>query len=259
MYKLSVGAMFKNEGHCLKEWLDHYVYHGVEHFYLINDASTDAYKEILTPYLEKGLVTLYESSRPYYLGRQRDNYNDYILPHVANKETHWLLMCDLDEFLWSPRAIDLKDVLALMDHTWQLQVDHTLFGSNGHEKDVPENTIVQSYTRRAAESPTINPGGRKYFVNSLNATIISLNVHHATGTPNDPSKEFFVFGEPYFVLNHYCCQSKEFWQTVKCSRGDSDYYRVRTMADFNEYDLNDVEDVRLFEQNKGLGLFSKQT
>ena len=41
MYKLSVGTIFKNEEHIIKEWIEHYLYHGVEHFYLIDDNSDD--------------------------------------------------------------------------------------------------------------------------------------------------------------------------------------------------------------------------
>ena len=40
MYNLSVGALFKNESHALEEWLEHYLYHGADHFYLINDGSS---------------------------------------------------------------------------------------------------------------------------------------------------------------------------------------------------------------------------
>ena len=36
-YYLSVGAMFKNESHILKEWLDHYLREGVDMFLLINN------------------------------------------------------------------------------------------------------------------------------------------------------------------------------------------------------------------------------
>ena len=40
-YYLSIGVLFKNESLILKEWLDHHIFHGVDHFYLINDNSND--------------------------------------------------------------------------------------------------------------------------------------------------------------------------------------------------------------------------
>ena len=41
MYYLSILAIFKNEAMNLKEWIEHYILNGVEHFYLINNGSTD--------------------------------------------------------------------------------------------------------------------------------------------------------------------------------------------------------------------------
>ena len=53
LYDLTITAIFKNEGHYLKEWLDYHLLAGVEHFYLYNNDSTDNYKEVLAPYIEK--------------------------------------------------------------------------------------------------------------------------------------------------------------------------------------------------------------
>jgi len=248
MYTLCVGAVFKNEQHALKEWLDHYLLHGVEHFYLINDASTDFSAITVKPYVDKGLVTLYNAVSPYYLGRQKDLYNKYIMPYL--KTTQWLLMVDLDEFMWSPKSLDLKDVLHGVKNVGQIQVEHTLFGSNGHIA-VPKG-IVKSYTRRAADSPTRTPGLRKYFVNSA-YKFTDLTIHHAQfESKEDEKNHFILLDENHFVLNHYCCQAMDFWRLVKCTRGDCDNYRKRTMKDFIEIDQNDVEDLRLYTQNKSI-------
>lgn len=248
MRNLSVGAIFKNEERALKEWIEHYLYHGAEHFYLIDDNSTDLSVSVLQPYAEKGIVTLFREDHPYYLGRQHVLYNKYILPHI--EETHWLLMVDLDEFVWSPRTINLCDVLTNLDHIAQIQIMHTVFGSNGHV-DNPSDGLVASYTRRAIDSPTNNPGNLKYFVNSTNAIYSSLGVHSAAFIAKEgKGAPYYIMNETFFVLNHYCCQSREFWRTTKCTRGDADSYRVRTMEEFETFDLNDVEDTRLFEQNK---------
>ena len=40
-YTLSCCALIKNEENFLKEWLDHYINEGVEHFYLIDNGSAD--------------------------------------------------------------------------------------------------------------------------------------------------------------------------------------------------------------------------
>jgi len=251
MYTLSVGAMFKNESHSIKEWIEHYLYRDVEHFYLIDDSSTDNTVEIIKPYIERGIVTLFSGDNwPYYLGRQRDMYNRFILPHLH--ETEWLLMVDLDEYMWSPQSNSLFWMLKFYRHLGQIQVNHTVFGSNGHI-DQPK-TLVEGFTKRSMIKPTEldGCGNRKYFVNS-SFKFTCLNVHNATFLDkNDEIHHFKLLDIPYFAMNHYNCQSLHHWINVKCSRGDGDNYRVRTIEEFKIYDLNEVEDKELYEQNKGI-------
>jgi GR25 family glycosyltransferase involved in LPS biosynthesis len=129
----------------------------------------------------------------------------------------------------------------------QIQVEHTIFGSNGHTEQ--PKSIVKGFTRRATDSPTRTPGLRKYFVSSA-FEFSSLNLHHATFVNKDHEKNnFILLSEQYFVLNHYNCQSLNFWQTIKCTRGDADEYKIRDMELFNSLDQNDVEDTRLRDQN----------
>jgi glycosyltransferase involved in cell wall biosynthesis len=250
MYKLSVGAVLKNESQSIKEWIEHYLFHGAEHFYLIDDQSTDNTIEIIQPYIDKGIVTLFSSDWSHYRGRQKDMYNHFILPHL--NESKWLLIVDLDEYVWSQYSINLNNVLVQCNHMGQIQVENTIFGSNGHVEQ--PKSIVASFTRRCAEHPTINTihGNRKYFVNS-SFDFSSLNIHHATFVDkNDELNNFQCLTFPWFIMNHYVCQSKNFWNSVKCTRGDADSYKARKPEHFIDYDLNDVEDTELYEQNKSI-------
>jgi len=244
MYYLSVGAMFKNESHSMKEWLEHYILHGVDHFYLIDDGSTDSYMDILKEYIDRGLVTLSLAQEPYYLGRQRNLYNRFILPNI--KETKWLIMIDLDEYVWSPKDIRLDKVLKGFERYGQIQMKEALFGSNGHVTQ--PSSIVESFTKRCSE---FRGGKYKYIVNSA-FEFSSLNIHHADFSESrymkDDSVFIIVFPE-YFIFNHYNCQSREFWNQVKCSRGDSDDFIKRLPEHFELFDFNEVEDTGLLDQN----------
>ena len=250
-YFLSVGCMFKNESNSICEWVDHYLHHGVEHCFLINDNSTDNSVELLEPYIASQKVTVYNGAYRYYLGRQKDMYNCFLLPNLREKKTKWLIIVDMDEYLWSRESLDLKTVFSQCEKLSQIQFEHTLFGSNGHIEQ-PEGSIVRNFTMRCIDRPTRFTQNLKYAVNS-DYEFASLNVHHAT--PSDPThleKEFFIIlGEPWLILNHYCCQSFEFWKKIKCTRGDGDHYRAREHDYFYEYDKNDVEDLELLEQNFG--------
>ncbi len=83
---LVVAALFKNENHILKEWIEHYLYHGFDHIYLINDQSTDNYKETIEPYIKNKKITLIESDEKIYFGRQKNIYNKILLPLVKSKK-----------------------------------------------------------------------------------------------------------------------------------------------------------------------------
>ena len=248
-YYLSIGVLFKNESLILKEWLDHHIFHGVDHFYLINDNSNDNFLEILNPYIENDIVELFNIDYEYFLGRQRCIYNNILLPRL--KESKWLFICDMDEFLWSQQSVDLKNVLIKCHDLAQIQVNHTIFGSNNLIEQ--PKYVIPNFTKRSKEQPTKTLKNTKYFVNS-DYEFTSLNVHHA----NFLNKEyesgiyFRMLDKPYFLLNHYSCQSFEFWKNIKCTREDVDNYRTRTPEVIYELDINEVEDKELYEQNISL-------
>jgi hypothetical protein len=242
MYNLSVAALFKNEGHIIEEWIEHYLARGVQHIYLINDKSTDDFLPKIQKYIDGGILTLFDADCGYYEGRQCHMYNGFLMPIL--KETKWLIMVDLDEFMWSPINKDLNVVLELFGGFAQIQVAHTLFGSNGHIEQ--PKTVVQSFTKRAKNIE----GFFKYIINT-DYEYVSLNVHSASFRDRqyetDRSK-FVLIGPDYFRLNHYSCQSLNFWKEVKCTRGDSNNFRTRTVEDFYKIDINEVEDFDLANQ-----------
>jgi hypothetical protein len=226
----------------MKEWIEHYLYHGADHFYLLDDGSDDDYQPIIQKYIDDGIITLLKISWDRYLGRQKDIYNHYMLPLLH--ETKWLLMCDLDEFVWTTQNIDLKYVLSQCIELAQIQMVQTLFGSNGHITQ--PKSLVESFTkRRNSQFGTERTNGYKYFINT-NFSFKELNIHYAI--PEVEGK-WLVLNDDYFILNHYCSQSKEYFLN-KCSKSDVNEFKKLTINDFEEFDKNEVEDYRLYEQNK---------
>lgn len=248
-YEFVVAAMFKNEEHALVEWIEHYLFHGAEHIYLINDDSNDNSTKLIEPYIDKKLVTLFNNKWDYYLGRQRDIYNHYLLPIINSKQTKWLLICDLDEFIWSPLNIDLKVVLRNCNHLSQIQINHTLFGSSSFIEQPP--CIVKYFVYKEKEKSILC----KYFINS-DYNFSSLNIHHASYVNiNDSVNTFIMLDDNYFRYNHYKIQSFNFWKNVKCTRGDSDNYLVRLESHFHDIDKNEIEDLDLWQQNKDIDFY----
>lgn len=59
-YDLSICAIFRDEAPYLKEWIEFHRMLGVQHFYLCSHNSIDNYKDVLKPYIRKGIVELKE-------------------------------------------------------------------------------------------------------------------------------------------------------------------------------------------------------
>ena len=68
MYSISVLAMFKNEYSTIKEWIEHYLAEGVEHFYLIDNGTNDNTYNIISRYSH--YITLIKDARRMEIGTQ---------------------------------------------------------------------------------------------------------------------------------------------------------------------------------------------
>ena len=97
-YFLSVLALFKNKSHILREWIAHYLKEGVDHFYLIDNGSTDIYVSVLHPFRDK--ISFYYDATPH---NQRNMYMRCY--DTFKNETEWLLVIDLDQFVYEKRYV----------------------------------------------------------------------------------------------------------------------------------------------------------
>jgi hypothetical protein len=251
MYYLSVGAIFKNESHILEEWIEHYLFHGVDHFFLINDQSSDDYMPKLKKYIENGIVTLYHTlPKKKYLGMQADYYNEFFKNHKT--ETVWMAILDLDEFLYSPKTIDLKELLKEQENLSQIVVNWAMFGSNGFIKQ--PKSVVESFTKRS-EYGHLNSS---YKCIIKMADLIKFEIHKSKVTGSTANLSWEKNKEdPLLIINHYFLQSLEFWTNIKGTRGDCDYWfdtigMKRDLDLFKSHDINNIEDLRLHNQNKSL-------
>jgi len=120
-YNLSMCAFFKNEAKSLKEWLEYHLVVGVDHFYLYNNGSYDQFREILNPYIKRGVVTLIywpdlieaqkkDKTWMWVLSTLISAYENAIKIRTAN-ETKWLVFADVNEFLVPIEAKKLSEVL----------------------------------------------------------------------------------------------------------------------------------------------------
>lgn len=105
-YKVSVCAIFKNEGPYLKEWIEFNHIVGIDHFYMYNNNSDDEFRSVLNPYIESGLVTLIEWP---YDQKQMECYQDCI--ERFSSESNWIGFIDIDEFIVPKSTNSIYDFL----------------------------------------------------------------------------------------------------------------------------------------------------
>ena len=127
-YFLSVVAIFKNESNIITEWLEHYLAEGVNHFYLIDNGSTDNYQKLIESYIKEKLVDIKVDDRPH---MQVEHYNSYL--DKIKKESEWVMVVDLDEFIYSRLSYTtISDYLKSIPNTIaQIYVPWKMFGSSG--------------------------------------------------------------------------------------------------------------------------------
>lgn len=141
-YKLSLCGIFKDEAPFLKEWIEYHMIVGVEHFYLYNNFSTDNYKEILKPYIEKGIVTLTEWP---VVPAQKQAYRHF-LDHYKN-ETNWVSFLDIDEFMCPLKNDSIPEWLAKFRKYPVVMVYWRFFGSSGKQTHDFSKTVCEQYTQ----------------------------------------------------------------------------------------------------------------
>ncbi|GLQ48880.1 glycosyltransferase family 92 protein [Dyella flava] len=139
---LAICAIFKDEAWYLREWVEFHQLMGVERFYLYNNNGSDRYLDALQVHIESGAVVVYEWPQQ---SAQLQVYEHCLKTHGS--ETDWLAFLDVDEFLFSPKAKLLSDVLADYADQPGVGVNRVTFGSAGHQLK-PKGGVLENFLRR---------------------------------------------------------------------------------------------------------------
>jgi hypothetical protein len=258
MYSLSVLAMFKNEADIIHSWIDHYLAEGVEHFYLINNGSTDESNKKVSRYAR--YVTVINDAR-----RTSPNPQTYLLNHIyLNKiknETEWIIICDMDEYIYARnKYVQIMDVLKkIPPNVEKIWIPWKCFGSNGHVEQPKD--VIRSFTKRQADISIQMDHGKvicrtQNLINIIDAghavELSHNNVYYLCNgqrldlcKSNDP-----VFNALHLHLNHYMLMSEEYYKNIKCVRGGGETGHTTnkfTMASFHTMNetMNEVNDIEL--------------
>lgn len=227
---LSIQAIFKNESMNFKEYIEHYLWQGVDHFYFIDNGSTDDYMSVIKPYMSK--ITLFKRPEKW---KQVEHMNEIF--QKVRDESEWFMLIDLDEFCYEGTGkSNIKEYLKSLDsEVTQVYLRMLMFGSRD-EYEHPES-IRKAFTWREKE---ICMGGGK--------AIVKSNALKSFGVHNFDTSGKTLIETDKLHFNHYIIQSKEYFDKVKKTRGavehkDAEY--VRDDKYFKDHDKREFEDTQL--------------
>jgi hypothetical protein len=235
-YNVGILCSIKNEEMIIKEWIDHYIWQGVQHFYIIDNESNDRTKEILQYYINNNIVSYY-----YLTGRQQEiNYNKIFNEYVKNN-CEWLLICDADEYIYNrnpqKNIQSYIEELPNKENVNGIELNWKMFGSSGFV--VQPKSIRKSFTMRQNK---INEN-TKQIVKTDNVTLLHIHKH-------DFKENKSIIKPTELALNHYAIMSNEYFEKVKMTRGDVSTYdkkinNIRNWKYFEKYDHKEVFDNEL--------------
>ena len=204
---LSVITIFKNETMIIKEWIEHHLWQGVEHFYLIDNGSSDDYLDVIKPYMDKSLISLYVLPEQH---KQIEHYNT-VYNKIKN-ETEWLAIIDVDEYLYctSPNMI-MRDIIKTLNFENIIRLYWYRFGSSGFDKQPEE--IRTSFVMRFNDVCKERHQSKSIIKTS---SFISLGIHKHQNIKN----LIFYNNNDILRINHYQIMSKEYFEKIKMVNGD---------------------------------------
>lgn len=242
LHYLAVCAIAKDEGAYFKEWVDWHLSIGVDRFYIYDNGSTDSTKEVLKPYIEKGIVEYVDF--PGYR-KQLAAYDDCFRRHRF--DTRWLAFIDLDEFIVPLKDKDLPTFLKRFEEFPGVEINWLIYGSAGEKTHRP-GTMMERFRRHSLPDHPLN----RHVKSIVNPRRVygMIGCHEAARIDGDSAtpdgRKISVAWrdrapqQDVIRINHYAVRSYEEFIEKK-ARGRASG-RAREVADeyFNRFDLNDI-------------------
>jgi hypothetical protein len=258
--KLAVVSIQRNRAKWLKEWVLFHHLVGVSSFYIYLHKCTDNSKEILATLSKDMDIKIHIVNDDLHQPQLASFNHAY---QTYGNTADWLAFIDGDEFLYPTNTGSLLDVLAQYQYADMsaLGVYWQCFGSNGHVQD-PNGLIISDYTRRAPLSFESN--------SHVKSIVRGFQGKHCQAGPNshmfntilgtfDELRRPIQFGltsyQPtyqHLCINHYACQSYDFYKTFKMNSGaaDAGANLIRPESWWITFNRNEEEDKNILRFEK---------
>lgn len=252
--KLGILAIFKNEAMGIREWIEHYVSQGVDVIVMLDNNSTDTWRDSIKG-LEKHVIVL-PAPENY---KQRENYVTLGIPRLKEEGVNVMALLDLDEFMFGKGGKNMKEyveeIFAQSNRPSQVSCNWIMFGSSGHKKQ--PSSIRKGFVDKKA-APHVNVKSIVW-IDDIEPYTGSMPIRGRThGFYKGVNQHVCnVKGRtdqcpPGLQLNHYKIQSEEYFNKVKLRRGNVSVRKsVYTKNDFRKEDYKEERDFSLAKLLKG--------
>jgi O-antigen biosynthesis protein len=248
MDKIAICTIFRDEAPYLLEWLAFHKMIGVDRFFLYDNGSSDAGRDLINRSSFAHDVTLTDwPERP----GQLSAYNHFRVNHA--REFTWAAFIDIDELIMPLTGGSIRTILSRRIYRpfAAILFQWLVFGPCGHDRR-PEGLVIENYTRRLPESAHASRHV-KTLVRTEHLLGIDYTPHAAECSGpacNSRGDEVLPYAiqptecHDVMVVNHYFTKSREEWGFKRRrGRGDSlEPYQDRVFADVAGEAL--IEDTR---------------
>ena len=251
--RVGICSIQRNRAPWIREWvLFHYLL-GVRYFYIGVHKTQDDSVGILETLSNHINIKIFKVTDTTCNAPQQDFYQ-YTLDRFQH-EVDWMAVIDGDEFLFPLKVDTLQAALQKFKHKnfSCLGVYWRCFGSSGHTKE-PKGLILENFKYRAPDDFLPNRH-IKSVVRTQNASgTLTLGTHHfetKLGTYDEQGR--LVTGgmsehetsSECLRINHYVCQSREYFVNFKRPQGAADMDtkredQLRSEAWWEGHDRNEV-------------------
>lgn len=255
--KLAMCTIQRDRGPWLREWFAFHYLVGVRKFYFFAHKCTDNTAQVIAELQRHFDITAFQLADDVatpQLAAYQHTYQNF------SHEFDWLAFIDGDEFLFPVEGMDIRTVLE--DYAYSklsaLAVYWACFGSSGHVAE-PEGLMTENFRMRPPLDFADNRHVKSIVLGRQPQSFKVLSNSHVFGThlgtfdeqmrPVTAGMTDYSPSHQRLRINHYCCQSLEFFRKFKQGSGapDSNPNLIRPNSWWDKYDRNDERDESLVQ------------
>lgn len=224
-----IGAIFKNEGPYILEWIAYHQVIGVDKFYIVDNISNDGSSELLCKLHSLGIINRIEYKNEPNEKPQLQAYNKII--QELNDEDEFIAFIDADEFLY---PADIDDGITSIINIFKdkdigaIALNWAVYGSSHCIHPRSDSLVIERFDHRASHDAPVNKHYKSVIRKSSlisagkNPHFFNVDKKYVLSDSSELSELTGVSDKICWEgcrVNHYVIKSKNEFFSKKATRG----------------------------------------